>query len=344
MSGTKILSYDIVEQSDVIEFKKTGKYKINRYLGGGSFGEVYLAQKMEENNPENSKKFALKIFKKYKTEKYPNSENDRPNEILSLEIKELSTLNIVKRINNPYLMKYVDWKIHDKTKEIMVLMEHLDFELSTFFYQNLGRNELINETFFKNIAFQMLSGLNALHKNGIIHCDIKPQNILYKPKENIIQIIDYGLCQRISFDINKDYKATGGTYPYMAPDLLLGNTLFFKSLDIWSLGCVLVELCTGKVIFPGNHYKEVLEKIVDIFGPIKELLPGFEFLAQKRKVTLSQREGKGLINYIKENQKFNFLNDDFYDLVNRMLCINPTKRISAEKAMKHSWFANSILL
>ena len=186
MSGTKIRSYDIVEQSDVIEFKKTGKYKINRYLGGGSFGEVHLVQKMEENNPENSKKFALKIFKKYKTEKYPNSENDRPNEILNLEIKELSTLNMVKRINNPYLMKYVDWKIHGKTKEIMVLMEYLDFELSTFFYQNLGRNEVINETFFKNIAFQMLSALNALHKNGIIHCDLKPQNILYKPKENII--------------------------------------------------------------------------------------------------------------------------------------------------------------
>ena len=344
MSGTKIRSYDIVEQSDVIEFKKTGKYKIKSYLGEGSFGEVYKVQKMEENNSENSKIFALKIFKKYQAQKYPNSENSRPNEILNLEIKELSTLNMVKRINNPYLMKYVDWKIHGKTKEIMVLMEYLDFDLNTFFYQNIGRNEVINETFFKNIVFQMLSALNALHKNGIIHCDIKPQNILYKSKENIIQIIDYGLSQRISFDVKKDYKATGGTFPYMAPDILLGNTLFFKSWDIWSLGCVLVELCTGKVLFPGNSYKEVLEKIVDIFGSIKELLPGFEFLAQKRKVILSEREGKGLINFIKENQKFKFLNDDFYDLVNSMLCIDPTKRISAEEAMKHSWLKNIIPL
>ena len=59
---------------------------------------------------------------------------------------------------------------------------------------------------------------------------------------------------------------------------------------------------------------------------------------------MSYREGKGLINFIKENQKFKFLNDDFYDLINSMLCIDPTKRITAEKAMKHSWFANSILL
>ena len=98
MSGTKIRSYDIVEQSNVIEFKKTGKYKIKSYLGGGSFGEVYQMQKMEENNPENSKIFALKIFKKYQAQKYPNSENDRPNEILNLEIKELSTLELIIHI------------------------------------------------------------------------------------------------------------------------------------------------------------------------------------------------------------------------------------------------------
>ena len=88
---------------------------------------------------------------------------------------------------------------------------------------------------------------------------------------------------------------------------------------------------------------DILEKIEDIFGSLKELLPGYNILALKKKVNLPEKEGegKGLINYIKENQKIKFANDDFYDLILKMLCIDPVKRITAEDAMKHRWFRNS---
>ena len=339
MSEEKAKAFLINEKLEDFDFTKTGNYKKISNLGEGSFGQVILVKRINRKSPEDSKIFALKICKKYNLE-FPGSSNDqRPNKILVTEIRELSILNKIKRIDNPYLMRYVDYKINKENKEIWILMKYFPIDLRTFFYNNLGNPEIINENVFRNIAFQILSGLNALHKNGIIHCDIKPENILYEPQEKLAQITDFGLSYTFNYDIYKNFKVAGGTYPYIPPDVLLGNTNFFIYLDIWSFGCVLIELCTGKIIFAGNNYIEVLEKIIDIFGPIKKLLPGYDYLAQKMKVVLKDKEGKGLLNYIKENQKIKFENDDFFDFIKQIMNIDSAKRITAENAMKHKWFS-----
>ena len=343
MSELKALSFPIIEQKKFFNFRKTGNYEKINDIGEGTFGKVIQVKKIDNNNEENSNGFALKICKKY-DQGYPHCGGaERPNEILLTEIMELSILKEIKKIKNPYLIKYVDCKINYEDKEIWILMDYFPIDLRTYFNKNLNNSNLINEAFFKNIAFQILSGLNSLHKNKIIHSDIKPENILYDPQKNIIQITDFGLSNTFNFDIYHKYNVSGGTYPYLPPDILLGNHYFFISLDIWSLGCVLIELCTGNVIFKGNNYFDVLEKIEDIFGPLKKLLPGYDNLALKRKVILNKKEGKGkgIINYIKENQKIKFANNDFYDLIEKMLNIDPIKRINAEDAMKHRWFIRS---
>ena len=333
MSELKALSFPFIEQKEYFNFRKTGTYEKTNDIGEGTFGKVIKVKNIKNNNEENSNIFALKICKKW----------ERSNEILSTEIMELSNLKEIKRINNPYLMKYVDCKINDKDKEILILMKYYPIDLRAYFNDNLNKSNIINESFFKNIAFQILSGLNSLHKNNIIHSDIKPDNILYDPQKNIIQITDFGLSHTFNFDIYHEYKVGGGTYSYLPPDILLGNLFFFTSLDIWSLGCTLIELCTGEIIFKGNNYLDVLEKIEDIFGSLKNLLPGYVTLTSKKKVNLNKKEdkGKGLINFIKVTQKFMFANNDFYDLVSKMLCIDPVKRINAEDAMNHRWFRSS---
>ena len=333
MSELKALSFPFIEQKEYFNFRKTGIYEKTNDIGEGTFGKVIKVKNIKNNNEEDSNIFALKICKKW----------ERSNEILSTEIMELSNLKEIKRINNPYLMKYVDCKINDKNKEIWILMKYYPIDLRAYFNDNLNKSNIINESFFKNIAFQILSGLNSLHKNKIIHSDIKPENILYDPQRNIIQITDFGLSNTFNFDIHHKCNLSGGTYAYLPPDILLGNLFLFTSLDIWSLGCVLIELCTGEIIFKGNNYLDVLEKIEDIFGPLKRLLPGYDILALKKNANLTKKEcpGKGLINYIKKYQKIKFSNDDFYDLVSKMLCIDPVKRINAEDAMKHRWLISS---
>ena len=264
MSELKALSFPIIEKKNYFNFQKTGTYIKIKDLGEGTFGKVIKVKNINHCNTKDSNIFALKICKKYDQENPNSSGTKRPNEILLTEIMELSILKEIKKINNPYLIKYVDWKINKEDNEIWILMKYFPIDLRTFFNDNLNNPNIINEKIFKNIAFQILSGLNSLHKNGIIHSDLKPENILYDPQNNIIQITDFGLSHTFTFDIYHKYKVSGGTYPYLPPDILLGNLLFFTSLDIWSLGCLLIELCTGEIIFKGNNYSDVLEKIENI--------------------------------------------------------------------------------
>jgi len=216
-------------------------------------------------------------------------------------------------------------------------MEYVPYDLRNYFSK---KESIINldENLLKKIAFQILYGLNSLHKNRIIHFDIKPENILIDPENNNIKITDFSLSQYITYDLDKNILINGGTYSYMPLEGIFETKKYSFSYDIWSLGCILVELCCRKIPFIGNGKNKVLNNIVSIFGINIDSLTKFgEYCKNSFDVNF---EKKRIINYIKINQKIKFINDDFYDLVSKMLSINPNLRIKAEEALKHSWFVN----
>lgn len=330
----KIISYLIDENIKTFQLN-SGKYSKIYVVAEGSFGKVLLVKKEGQIFPGNSNIFALKISKKYQISSEKNEISKKPKDILSTEIKELTAFKKISRINNPNLAKLLDYEINEEN-EILILMEYFPTELKTFFSQYIN---ILDENFLKNITVQILSGLNALHRTGIMHCDIKPENILYDPSTNLAQITDFGLCRTFNFDINRNYGFTGGTYPYMAPEILYGSPYYFTSIDIWSLGCMLVEFYTGKIIFNGKDSLDVLKKITEIFGPIKNYFQSNSDLTQKKNSNLKEKKGKGLINYMKENQKMNFISNDFNDFISKILCIDPVKRLNAQKALDHDWLS-----
>ena len=221
-------------------------------------------------------------------------------------------------------------------------MEYIQTDLSKFFRENKENPNVMNENFLKNISFQILNGLNYLHENNIIHRDIKLENILYDPKNNIAKIGDFGLSRQFDYDLSVQYTDVG-TYPYKPPELLLGLTHYTSSLDIWSTGCILVEICTGTHLFGQDNALGVMSLIYKIFGSLNDdILPGFKNYPSYRIFeSLPETQGIGLVNYIKENQKFNFVNEDFYNLIEKMLCIDPLKRISAKECLAQKWFLNN---
>ena len=331
----KIIVYRINEDKETFHLNSGNYLKIS-LLGEGSFGVVFLVKNENQSLSENSNIFALKINKKYQVNSEKNKNRGKTKRILPTDIKELTAFKKISEINNPNLAKLLDYDINEEN-EIMILMEYFPTELKTFFTQNIN---VLDENFLKNITLQILSGLNALNKKKIIHCDIKPENILYNPSTNIAQITDFGLSRTFNYDINRNYGFTGGTLPYMAPEILLESPYFFTSIDIWSLGCMLVEFYTGKMIFGGNDCESVLQKIEEIFGPIKNCFPEYEDLARKKNIHLEEKEGKGLINFMKENQKMKFVNKEFYDFMNKILVIDPVKRLNARNAIEHKWLSN----
>ncbi len=100
----------------------------------------------------------------------------------------------------------------------------------------------------------MVICLLFLKKNGILHCDIKPENILFKENNKNVKVIDFGSS---SFSNETSYFYLQ-TRPYRAPELVAGNFYDF-SIDMWSLGCIMFELITSSLLFP---YKNSIENFV----------------------------------------------------------------------------------
>ena len=346
MCKGKIKSYQI---NDKILDYKFGKniYRKKKILGEGSFGKVVLVERINPSEPNDSKYFAIKISKRFRTDSKSKSAfkkggDEKPKELNFIEIRELNIMNTIK---HPNVINLKEFKLCRKDREIWILMDYLPTDLGKFFTKNKDNKDVMNEIFFKNIAFQILNGVNYLHQNLIIHRDLKLENILYDEKKNIAKIADFGLSRKFDFDIETQYTDVG-TFPYKPPEVILGLTHYSTTFDIWSVGCILVEICTGFHLFGEDNDVGVIKLLYKIFGSLNETtLPGFKnFPSSHILDNLSENKGIGLINYIKSHQKFDFENYNFYDLIEKMLCIDPTKRISAKDCLNHPWFSNVVKL
>ena len=344
MSKDKIKFFEINNNKKLYKFR-TNQYLKIKTLGQGTFGKVVLVKLENQTNERDSKYFALKISKRFKKISKMNNSNgiddgkdekEKPKELNFIELRELI---IMKKLRHPNVVNLIDFKLCREEREIWLLMDYLPIELGKFFFQNKQNPKIMNENFFKNISYQILNGVNYLHQNLIIHRDLKLENILYDEEKNIVQIGDFGLSRQYDYDINSQYTDVG-TYPYKPPELILGLTHYSTSFDIWSIGCILVEICTGSHLFGKDNQIGVIKLMYEIFGPFNdEVLPGYKnFPSSKILENLNAKKGIGLINYIEKNKKFDFENNNFFDLIEKMLCINPTKRINAKECLNHSWF------
>ena len=336
--------FDIDETKTIYDFK-SGSYKKEKTLGEGAFGKVLLVQKVsptkENTLSKDSYYFALKISKRFqkikngkKSSKEDSKNEEVPKEINFVELRELSTL---KRLHHLNIINLIDYKLEDT--ETWILMEYMNTDLMKFFAANKDNPKVMNEKFFKNIAYQILQGLNYLHSEQIIHRDIKLENILYDETNNIAKIGDFGLSRVFDYSLESQYTDVG-TYPYKPPEILLGLKKYTTTFDIWSVGCLLVQICTMSLLFGANEPVGVLKLMYEIFGSFNDnVLPGYKkFPNANLIVNLPEKEGIGLIEYIKQNEKFKFENNDFYELISKMLCIDPTKRITAKECLNHPWF------
>ena len=355
MSKDKIQYFNADDNISIYKFK-SGSYKKIKTLGEGSFGKVLLVQQINEENQKDSKYFALKIskrFKKVKKEKAKTVENtkepidensdkkEKPKEMNFVELRELTIMKKLCKIENPNVVRMIDFNLCFEKKEIWILMEYLPTDLMKFLSENKHNKDVMNEKFFKKLAYQIINGAKFLHENRIIHRDIKLENILYDKNTQTVKIGDFGLSRIYDYEFSLEYTDVG-TYPYKPPELILGLKKYTTAFDVWSIGCLLVQICTMSHLFGENNSLGVIKLMFKIFGSFNDnVLPGYKkfpcsYLLDK----LPENKGIGLINYIKRYQQFDFEDDNFYDLILKMLCIDPTKRISAKECLSHSWFKN----
>ena len=187
---------------------------------------------------------------------------------------------------------------------------------------------------------QLLNSLILLKSHKVIHCDMKPENILLAhPAHSEIKVIDFGSS---CLENEKVYTYIQSRF-YRSPEVILGMS-YGMPIDMWSLGCILAELLTGYPIFPGENEQEQLACIMEVFGPPdKHLIEKssrrklfFDSLGKPR-LSVSSK-GKRRRPSSKTLQQVLKCDDDaFLDFLARCLRWDPDRRMKPDEAIRHEF-------
>ena len=182
-----------------------------------------------------------------------------------------------------------------------------------------------------------------LHENKVIHRDIKGANILVN-ENGIVKLADFGLARLIQSEKNKSYTLKVVTLWYRAPELLLGVKNYSYNIDIWSVGWFFWELINQKPLLCGDSERKQIEMILEVCGvPTKDNYANYDELSPNVKELLESKPySRRLIDELK-SYKNPMIDDIFIDLIDKMLTIDPTKRISTKEALEHKFFTSSPL-
>jgi len=185
----------------------------------------------------------------------------------------------------------------------------------------------------KTFLFQLLRGLHFCHCRRILHRDLKPQNLLID-KNGILKIADFGLARSFCVPL-RPYTHEVVTLWYRPPEILLGDTAYSTPVDIWSVGCIFAELLTRNPLFPGDCEIDQLFKIFRILGtPNEEVWPNCTQLPDFKSSfpTWNRLPLRKVLELPVENSA--------YDLLEKMLTYDPSRRISAKDALRHEYLSD----
>lgn len=217
------------------------------------------------------------------------------------------------------------------------------------------RPVMVPKGMVKSLLYQILDGIHYLHSNWVLHRDLKPANILVMgegPERGRVKIADMGFARLFNSPLKPlaDLDPVVVTFWYRAPELLLGARHYTKAIDIWAIGCIFAELLTSEPIFhcrqediktSNPYHHDQLDRIFNVMGfPLEKdwedirKMPEHPTLLKDFK--RSNYMSCSLIKYM-DRHKVKQDSKDFH-LLQKLLLMDPTKRITSEQAMQDAYF------
>ncbi|XP_077230319.1 uncharacterized protein LOC143863520 [Tasmannia lanceolata] len=306
-----------------------GRYHVTEFLGSAAFSKAIQAHDLHTGMD-----VCVKIIKNNK-------------DFFDQSLDEIKLLKFVNK-NDPadkyHILRLYDYFYY--REHLLIVCELLKANLYEFhkFNRESGGEVYFTMPRLQSITIQCLEAVQFLHGLGLIHCDLKPENILVKSYSRCeVKVIDLGsscfqtdhLCSYVQ------------SRSYRAPEVILGLP-YDKKIDIWSLGCILAELCTGNVLFQNDSPATLLARVIGIIGTI-----GQGMLAKGRDTYKYFSKNHMLYERNQDTNRLEYLipkktslrhrlpmgDQGFIDFVAHLLEINPKKRPTASEALKHPWLS-----
>ncbi|XP_041974769.1 extracellular signal-regulated kinase 2 [Aricia agestis] len=237
--------------------------------------------------------------------------------------------------NHPNIVKLHSIHRALNNRDIYLGFEYMETDL----HNVIKRGNILKDIHKRYIMYQMLKATKYIHSGNVIHRDQKPSNVLIDSACRV-KLADFGLARSVSSLYSggeggadpclTDYVATRW---YRAPEILIASKNYTKGIDMWSLGCILGEMLTGKPLFPGSSTVNQIERIMSVLPrpsseDIAAVCSGYGSSLIKEQASNSNASLSTLLSTSSR---------DAADLVKQLLVFNPTKRLSAEQALNHEY-------
>ena len=291
------------------------KYEVLGIVGEGAYGIVYKCL-----NKETNKYVAVKKFK------------ETHDKLVQKTMKrELAMLQLLRHEN------VVEFQESFVSKgNFFLVFEYVEKNLLEVLEESPHG---LSPKLIRSLVYQMCKAVSYLHKNNMIHRDVKPENLLIDENFNL-KLCDFGFARKVKLNKNNnnidtmtDYVATRW---YRSPELLLSGGIYGPEVDYWAIGCIMGELADGNPMFPGEDEVDQLDCIIKILGNLPENLVNMYY-------ENPIYNGKDLFKIKKpetlEKRYMGILSPTAIDFMKGLLELDPSKRLSGDNVFKHKYFS-----
>ncbi|RLV88021.1 Mitogen-activated protein kinase MKC1 [Meyerozyma sp. JA9] len=308
------------------EFIIDKRFQIIKELGHGAYGIVCSAKYDDGSGSDDGNFVAIKKITNIFSKKILCKRSLR-------ELKLLQFFRGHKNITCLYDLDIVPNPLTGDFNEIYLYEELMECDM----HQIIRSGQPLSDSHYQSFIYQVLCGLKYIHSADVLHRDLKPGNLLVNA-DCELKICDFGLARGFSEDPEQnagfmtEYVATRW---YRAPEIMLSFTNYSKAIDIWSAGCILAELLGGKPLFRGKDYVDQLNQILLVLGTPDE--PTLTKIGSVR----AQNYVRSLpaMRKVPYSEIFPNANPLALDLLEKMLTLDPFKRISVEEALEHPYLS-----
>ena len=299
-------------------------------IGQGTYGNVYKCKvQMGHGQWIEDNIVAVKKFKKPGVGVEKNNKNQQ-----SKCRRELAMLKHFSAENpHPNIATMLD-SFCTQGGKLCIVFEYIERNILQVIERHPGG---MKERNVKKIIWQVLVGLKQLHDKNIMHRDLKPENILIS-KNEVVKLCDLGFARDEASDVSEDMTQYVSTRWYRAPELLLRRPQYDKSIDVWSIGCLTIELLTGQPAFPGDNDIGVLSMIM---GACDMTVDQWSSCRLSKGIILkAKRHADKNKNLSWVHKWFAVIPMETKSFISLCLETDPSKRANVDELLNHEWLTS----